>query len=89
MSYHKFFFLKQLDGVVISIRKQYQVVASLGSHYDKLEFRAQIPPKNRNPQKVGQKAFFVKNIFFTISKTHFDPTCKKSGSYMSIITVKI
>ena len=51
--------------------------------------KAQIPPKNGNRQKVGQQAFFVNKFFFTISKTHFDPTCKKSGSYMSIITVEI
>ena len=48
-----------------------------------------IPQKMDIPQKVGQKAFFVNTFFFTISKTHFDPTCKKSGFYMSIITVDI
>ena len=51
MSYHKVFFLKQLDGVVISIRKQYQVVASLGSHYDKLELELRSPQKIEIPKK--------------------------------------
>ena len=87
-------FLKTLHGIVISFRKnKYQVVTSLVSKYLELNIyiriQAQITQKNGIRQKVGQKAFFVNNFFFTISKTHFDPTCKKSGSYMSIITVEI
>ena len=50
--------------------------------------KAQIPPKKWKSPKSRSKGIFCEQFFFfTISKTHFDPTCKKSGSYICLLSL--
>ena len=85
-------FLRQLDGTVVSIRKKKtNLLHPLFQNNLQIRVTAQTrcPPKKWKSPISRSKGVFCEQFFFTISKTLFDPTCKKSGSYMPIITVEI